>query len=70
MSGMCATCLNDVALPNLDVCRACEDEARAARKRMFQLIEAQVCQFGHPLCTNEHQCGDCAEFAAYPRDAA
>ena len=68
---MCDRCRNDVALPNDDKCRACLDELANQKVRRLQVAYAQVCEMFHtPGCTPEHPCGDCVEFAAYPRDAA
>lgn len=70
MSGMCARCKNDAALPDSDFCGACvEDNVRVMHTaEVIQLTRR--CQFGTPNCTPIHPCGDCVEFASYGGSAA
>lgn len=68
MDGMCVFCRYNVAAPGEDLCRDCLD--LRAEKRRAMLWAVPSCQFGHPACSELHQCADCAEFASYPRGAA
>lgn len=72
MTGMCSFCAFNAAAPGEDYCRDCLDLRAEQRRRRIQLVEQTVgrCMFGHPACTPMNPCGDCAEFAAYPRGGA
>lgn len=70
VSGMCARCRNDAALPNSDFCRACENDQDTVRHTAEVIQLTARCQFGTPFCTPAHPCGDCVEFASYGGSAA